>query len=1020
MCLLLSKVRHIPEAEEYEETISGRVVDAQTGEPLPGVNILVKDTTIGSSTNVDGEFTLNVDDLDVVLVVSYIGYDQIEIDVDGRENLEIKLQPTVVEGEELVVIGYGQQRQRDLTGSVFTLNTDDIQNVTVTSPDQLLQGKISGVQLTNGSGQPGSATNILIRGGSSINAGNLPLFVVDGVPINMSAEETSIGILNGAPINPLASINPNDIKSITVLKDASATAIYGARGAGGVVLVTTKRGVAGKAQVSYRGSYGIQTTPEKYPVLNAREYASLRNEALINDGLAPFYTTEEINNFGQGTNWQDEVFETGNVQKHYISVGGGNETTQYFISGGYNFFNGTVIESDFENLNLRLNLNTDINERIRLGNNFTASRINSNIIKSSENTGGSGADVILAALVFNPTISLRADDGSYNLINEPGGQPNPVATAREITNQTERYNYVNNFFGEIDITSGLSFRSDFGININNAKENFFRPDFIQIVTPLNEARIGALNSTNWVFNNILRYEKQFEAFGSIPQYFDITLGFTRENTTRELLQAGAQGFPVNELGFYNLSSGEQFSTPGSFNESSDLISYLGRVNYRLLDRYLITFSGRIDGSSRFGKGNKYGFFPSGAIAWNMADESFIKDLNMLSELKLRLSYGVTGNQEIGNFRSLSLMGTSAAVLGERVQNAVFPINISNPDLKWETTNQFNVGLDVSTLNNKISITADYYNKKTSDLLLNTPLPYTTGFNQSTINLGDIRNKGFEFGVEANALSTGNFSVNAGFNIAFNENEILSIGELEPFFAGGKVRTAGGDNNLIIQEGFPVGSFYGLKSGGIFQNEQEIVNSAQPNAVPGDERFVDINNDGTISADDRTVIGSSQPDFTGGFSSNLFYKNLELAMNFNFVYGNQIFNVNRFEMERTNGNKNANSAVLGRWTPNNPSTSIPRASRTNSQIFSDRFIEDGSFIRLQSLSLAYNIPGNVISGLNMRNLRIYVRGENLFVITNYSGFDPEVNSFGQDFLTQGFDWGVYPKSRLFTAGIEINF
>jgi len=753
--LVVKRIDEIFSPNEWQETLTGRVVDAQTGEPLPGVNILVKGTTRGTSTDVNGEFSFNVDDLNIVLVVTYIGYEQKEIEVSGSEQIEVQLQLSVVEGEELVVIGYGQQRQRDLTGAVSSINTKDIQNQTVTSAEQFLQGKIPGVQLTNSSGQPGSATNILIRGGSSINAGNLPLFVVDGVPINMSTDETSAGILNGVPISPLASINPDDIQSISVLKDASATAIYGARGAGGVVLLTTKRGVSGNAQVSYRGSLGIQTSPENYPVLNATEYAQLRNEALKNDGLPPIYTEQEINSFGEGTNWQDEIFRTGNAQKHYISLGGGNETTQYFVSAGYNFMNGAIIESDFENINLRLNLNADITEKIRIGNNFTASRINSNIIKSSENTGGSGADVILAALIFNPTTAVRADDGTYNLINEPGGQPNPVATAREITNQNERYNYVNNFFGEFDISNGLTFRSDLGININNSKENYFTPDYIQIVTPLNQATVGSLNNTNWVFNNILRFEKQFEAFGNIPQNIDVTLGFTRENTSRELLQAGALGFPVNELGFHNLSSGEQFSTPGTFEDSSDLISYLGRVNYRLLDRYLFTVSGRVDGSSRFGKGNKYGFFPSGAFAWNMADESFIEDLDMFSELKLRLSYGITGNQEIGNYQSLSLMSTSTIVLSERVQNAVFPLNISNPDLKWETTGQFNVGLDIRTLNDKLSFSADYYNKKTSDLLLNSPLPFTSGFGQSTINLGDIRNKGFEFGIQANSLRSGN-------------------------------------------------------------------------------------------------------------------------------------------------------------------------------------------------------------------------------------------------------------------------
>lgn len=1003
-----------------EEIVQGTVIDAQTSEPLPGVNIIVQGTSNGTSTDSEGNFSLEVENLNAVLVIKFIGYEQKIVELNGRNALDIELQFGTLEADELVVIGYGEQRQRDLTGAITTVRSDDLENQTVTSPDQLLQGKIPGVQLTNSSGQPGAAANILIRGGSSINAGNLPLFVVDGVPVNMSAGETSIGILNGAPISPLANINPNDIASISVLKDASATAIYGARGSGGVVIVTTKKGVSGKPQVSYSGSYGIQYTPELYPVLNATEYAEFRNEALINDGLDPFYTDQEIRAFGEGTDWQDEVYQTGNIQKQNLSVRGGSENTQYFVSGGYNFFKGNVIESDFENLTFRVNLNTNINERIRIGNNFTASRINSNIIKSSENSGGSGAGVILASLIFNPTMPVYEDDGSYNLINEPGGQPNPVATAKEITNQTEKYNYLNNLYGEIDLTDGLTFRTDLGININNTRENFFRPDFIQIVTPLNEASVGRLDRTNWVSNSILRYEKEFRAFGSVPQRYDVTLGFTRENTSREYLFGSAQGFPVNELEYYNLSAGEQFSSPNTFEESSDLVSYLTRINYRLNNRYLFTFSGRIDGSSRFGSGNKYGFFPSGAIAWNMAEEGFINEIDLINELKLRLSYGVTGNQEIGNYQALSLMDTGTTVLNENVQNAVFPVNLSNPDLKWESTNQFNAGIDITAFNNRFSLTADFYNKITSDLLLNTPLPYTTGFDDTTINLGDIRNRGFEFGLQANRISTGSLFISAGFNISFNDNEIISLGGLEPFFAGGRQRTAGGDNNLIIQEGLPVGSFYGLINDGIFQNEEEVANSAQTDARPGDERFVDINNDGIINADDRTVIGSAQPDFTGGFSTNLFYKSFELSMNFNFVYGNDIFNSNRFAMERMNGQTNSNRAVLDRWTPDNRNTSIPRASRSSQQIFSDRFLEDGSYIRLQSMTFAYNLPQRTVSGLNLSNIRFHIRGENLFVITSYSGFDPDVNAFGQDFLTQGIDVGVYPKSRMITAGVEIDF
>lgn len=1007
-------------SEDLEETITGSVIDSDTDETLPGANILLKGSeSIGTSTNANGEFSLAVPSLQDTLIVSFVGYQRTEVPIEGRTEILVQLQSAAVSGDELIVIGYGEERRRDLTGAVSTLRAGDLQGRTVNSPDQLLQGKVPGVQLTSGSGQPGSATNILIRGGTSISAGNLPLFVIDGIPINISAGRTTAGTLNGEDINPLASINPNDIESISVLKDASATAIYGARGASGVVLITTKTG-GEQTEVRYSGSLGIQSEPPKFPVLNATEFAELNREAFINDGLEPLFTAQEAADFGEGTDWQDEIFEVGTVQKHYLSIGGSGDDIQYFISGGYDSTDGTIIESDFERLNLRLNLNADLSDRVRIGNNFTTSRITSNIIKSSENSGGSGAGVILASLIFNPTIPVFAEDGSYNLINLPdGGQPSPVATAREITNQSERYNYTNSFFGEIDLADGLTFRTDLGINIDNAKENFFRPDFIQIVTPLNEGSVATINSNNWVSNNILRYETELQRLHS-DNKLDVSLGFTREGSSREILQGSAQGFPTNELEFFNLSSGEQFSSPNTFEESSDLISYLSRINYQLMDRYLLTLSGRIDGSSRFGDENKYGFFPSGAIAWNISEEGFMTGLDLVDDLKLRLSYGRTGNQEIGNFRSLSLMGTSVYLIGESVENAVFPQSISNPDLKWETTDQLNVGFDLQAFDRKLSLTADFYNKKTSDLLLNTPLPFTSGFDQSVINLGDIRNRGIEFGLGANSLNLRGVNVNAGLNMSFNNNEILSLGGLEPFFAGGRQFTAGGENILIIEEGRSIGTFVGLKSDGIFQNGQEVANSAQPDAQPGDERFVDVNADGQIDSADRAVIGSAQPDFTGGFSANLFYKNVELGLNLNFVYGNDIFNGNRFAMERPNGRVNGNRALLDRWSPDNPDASVPRASRTSNRTFSDRFLEDGSFLRLQSLSLAYNIPSLAFSGFSLRNLRVYVRGENLFVLTSYSGFDPEVNSFGQDFLTQGYDLGVYPKNQLFTAGIDISF
>ena len=1023
LCVLLLLLLSCPPAlAQQAGTIAGRVTDAGTGEPIPGVNVVVENSTLGASTDVDGLYRIvGVEPGTYTLVASFVGYgDEAEEGVEVRDaqttTVDFALQAGALGLDELVVVGYGTQQRRDITGAISTVSPDDLQQIAVTSLDQGLQGQVAGMQVTQVSGAPGAAPQIRIRGGTSINAGNNPLYVIDGFPV-YGTRSMSTGATQGGEVNPLATINPSDIESIQVLKDASATAIYGARGANGVVVITTRDGSARNARVSFNSSVGVQNVRKTIDVLDAMEFAELTNVAYTNSGNDPFFSEEDMAQIRQngGTDWQDEIFQAAPVQDYGLSVSGGTDAVRYALSGGYLSQDGIVIGSDFERISLRANLDSDISARFRMGSNLSVSRTDADLARTPA-AGGGGGGIIYGALFFNPAQPVFEPDGSYVLQNSTGILlGNPVAQAREITNNETATRFLGTLFGEFDLTDRLTARVSVGGDLYNNKEDFYAPSTVLQGSSRNGvAELGQITSETWLNENTLSYNRVVGA-----HTLDLLAGFTAQAAREERFTASSEQFASDALRASNLSAGSVVNIPGSGVVEWGLLSYIGRVNYGFGGRYLLTATARVDGSSRFGEGNKYGFFPSGAFAWRIDQEEFARGIEALDNLKLRLSYGVTGNQEIGTYRSLALLNDVKGVLGSSVRTGFAAARVANPDLRWETTRQFDAGLDVGLFNNRISATLDVYNKTTTDLLLEVPIPWTSGFAASLQNLGSLRNRGFELALDAR-LAERPLLWTTRFNVGVNRNEVLDLGPLDQFLDGANNGHLKVGNNVIVRPGEPIGAFYGLIREGIFRSEEEVAASAQPDAEPGQTRYRDLDGDGTIGPEDRTVIGYAQPDFSGGFSTNLAYKSFELSANLSFVYGNEIFNVNRMELLLPTGGQNNSVEALDYWSPENPDAAVPRPSRARALDFSDWYLEDGSYLRLQNLTLAYNVPPSLLPAIRTRSARVFVSGKNLVTFTGYSGYDPELRQYAGNNLALGYDYGTYPTARTYTVGVSLGF
>lgn len=1002
-----------PIASGPSKIIRGRVTNANS-EPLSGVSVSAKSQRVGTATDNNGDFTITVDDNTSILVFTHVGYITSEVAVSSQQSIVVVLQADAKSLTDVVVVGYGQVKKDDVTGSVSTIQVKEMKKVAVTSLDQALQGRAAGVQITQNSGAPGSSTTIRIRGGNSIQGDNEPLYVIDGVPFKND------GAGSGSSFNVLSTLNPNDIESVSILKDASSTAIYGSRGANGVVIITTKRGKAGTPIVTFESYYGSQKVRRKYPVLTAGEYAQFLNDVNTNDGKPAVFSPAQIDSIGKGVDWQDEIFQTAPIASYQLSMTGGDEKTQYAMSGGYFTQDGIVKKTGFERYSFRINLDKKINNRFKIGNSLSVNRTTTNQSRTDGDLGSAGL-VTIAALQFPPIIPIRTKDGSYVISNPYLNftADNPVALAMDSKNRNTAYRIFGNIFGEYRILEGLSLKVILGADGVLQKQSSYLPRTVSSgLSQGGAAYIANNQSLTWINENLLTYNRNI----GIDHNLNVLLGFTQQANRSEFTSSAARNFVDDNLGYNSLGLGSVSLVPGSSVGTWGLQSYLGRVNYRFKNKYLLTGSVRADGSSRFGKNNRYAFFPSGAFAWKLSEENFLKSSNLFSDLKLRVSYGLTGNQDgVGNYPAYSLLGTQNYVLNNVVSTGVGPSQIANPDLSWETTAQADAGVDVGLLNGRITLTADAYIKRTHDLLLNLTIPSTSGFSSAIKNLGKVENKGVELSVFTRNL-TGEFQWNTELNLSTNKNTVLDIGGAKEIFAGQVANIAQNVNSGIIRVGLPLGSFYGYITDGVYQTAAEIAKLADAQAKkPGDRKYRDLNGDNLINDLDRTIIGSAQPKYIGGITNTLSYKGVELSVFFQGVSGNQILNANRFELEYLNGTTNQDRDMLKRWSPTNTNTDIPRATSTRpANRISTRQIEDGSYLRLKNLQIAYNLSSSVIRFLKVQSVRVYASAQNMVTWTNYSGFDPEVNRFGQDSRSQGFDYSGYPAAKTLFFGLNVSF
>lgn len=1002
-----------------DRQVAGNVTD-ENNVGLPGVSVVLKGTTRGTTTNADGRFELAIPELgSPVLVFSFVGYLSQEVAVGNQSSISVSLQTDTKSLEEVVVVGYGSVKKSDLTGSVSSVNVAELQQAPISSVDQGLAGRAAGVQVTQTSGMPGAIASIRIRGSSSLQGGNEPLYVIDGVPVYSGSGFGETG--GSARMSPLSTINPADIESMEILKDASATAIYGARAANGVVLITTKSGKEGRDAISFDSYYGVQTVTRTIPVMEATEYAQLVNEAYLNDGLQAPYSSAfiaNIHNSGRGTNWQNEIFRSAPQQNHQLSFSGGDKKTNYAVSLNYLDQKGIIIGSELSRLGARLNLGRQIGKSFKIGSHLTVSRTNAKTVQTD--TGGEGG-VITAAMKFNPILPVfeNEEQGLYTLVNTPGSlYQNPVATARELKLQNATTRMLGDVSGELTILPGLTAKVMMGLDYFATKAQEYVPSNIIQSGGVARASISDLTYTNWLNENTVNYSKTFNPNHTI----NIVGGVTFQRNVQETLSASSQGFVNDILQENALGTGAVYNQPGSGLTEWSMMSYLGRANYNFKGKYLFTVSGRYDGSSRFGDNNKFAFFPSGAFAWRAIEEDFVSNLNIFSDLKARVSYGVTGNQEIGLYSSLPTLASSNYTIGRALQSAFYAARIPNPDLKWERTAQYDLGVDLGFLDNKITITADYYIKKTSDLIYSISIPSVSGFQTALQNIGSVENKGFEFMIETRNINR-EFKWTTSFNISFNRNKVTNLGSEDYKDIGngdGHLKT-GSVHRLFV--GKPIGLFYGYQFDGIYQNQEEV--NAGPKGSTtyvGGKRYKDISGpdgvpDGKVDATyDRTIIGDPNPKGFGGLTNKFSYKGWELLVFNQFSYGNTIFNLNAIEMGLPSGGQNVYKALADRWTPTNPSNLYSKATTNRAAIVSDQFMEDGSFMKLKTLTLSYNFKNTGIPGL--KNLQVYATGQNVLTFTRYTGYDPEVSYRGATNLEIGEDYGGYPQARTFLLGLRI--
>ncbi|WP_420317991.1 SusC/RagA family TonB-linked outer membrane protein [Ekhidna sp.] len=990
-----------------QRTVSGKVTD-DTGEALPGVNVVIKGTTNGTTTDLDGNYRLQVQD-NTTLVFSFVGFETQEINIGGRTTIDVTM-GGVTELQEVVVTGYGVQRKSDLTGAIAQVSGEELEDFPVPGVDQALQGRVAGVNVISSNGQPGGGVTVRIRGASSINSNNQPLYVIDGMPVEsfdtQSTNQGTFGGFGGQTGNSLNQINFNDVASIEVLKDASATAIYGSRAANGVVLITTKRGKPGQAKVSATYSSGFTEVFDLPELLNAEEYELLHRESIVNAGGTPddtFYGTDN-------TDWLGAIFRQARISQFNVSASGGSNDMSYFTSIQYDDQEGTLVGTNFERVTARLNLDANISDKVKIGSSLTFGNTKDNIQSNDNFIIGP----YFSALRTRPDLPIYNDDGTF----APTNQFDNAVAATTYENTFKSNRFLGSFFAQYEVIDNLILKGTISVDRVGTNRDLYWPSTTLGGTIFGNVWIERGFDEQTTFNNTYTANYQFDI--NDDHRFNVLAGAEWQLVKQDQFSTSATGLPNDILKTLN-SASTPINTDG-LKTQWGLQSYFGRVNYGFNDRYLATLTVRTDGSSRFGQDNQFGFFPSVALGWNVMNESFFS-VDAINNLKLRTSWGITGNHRVGNFASRGLFqgGFSYGGVG-----GTAPTQIANPLLKWEETAQLDFGIDFGLFQSRITGSIDYYVKKSTDILLLAPLPRSSGFNNVNQNIGEVENKGFEIELGGDVIYNDNFQWNITGNLAFNRNKVVSL-------VDGNDIQAAGFNQSIVREGEPIGAFYGWQVEGIFQTQEEIDNLNAGSSTgfyqtagtsPGDLRFQDTNGDGVITADDRVITGSAQPDFIGGVTSTTTFKGLSLTAFFQFSQGNDIINLAHGDLWRMHNADNSAKVLLDRWTPSNTDGKFPRVVQgdpNDNDRNSSFFVEDGSYVRLKTLRLSYNLPQSILSDMFLSNVTFFAQGTNLLTITDYSGVDPEVNTFGQNNSTAlGVDNNTYPGGKTYTFGVKVGF
>ncbi len=1043
--ILLAAISDNGEDDSKSETfiVSGIVLSGENGMPIPGVNIIEEGTENGTISDINGNFSLAAMTSNSIIKFSAIGFVSRTVPIDGKSELSIELKEHIESLEQVVVVGYGSRKKADLTSSIASISSVEINKSAVATFHQSIQGLSPGIEVVSNRGGPGEGAIILIRGIGTINSTN-PLFVIDGVPI----VETSFDF-DKPSVSNINTVNPLDIESVEVFKDAAACAIYGARGANGVIMITTKKGNPGKTIVSYDGYFGVQSIPKKLDLLDARQYAILNNEInqnAINSGiegarLIPI--SADPDNMPYDTDWQNEIFRTAPIQNHSLSISGGKENIVFNVSGNYFNQQGTIIGTGYEKYNFRINSELKT-KRFKFGESVGFTRS----YKASEKMFN-GNSILIDAIRQTPGLAIYDEDaiGGYagpTVEIHAQDYGNPVGAANLLEDNLNTYSLLANFFGQFEIIKGLNYKLNLGLDYISLKNTKYSSKYTMGDYNINldaDLAVYQHERITSLFENILSYSKKWGKHD-----FVFLFGYTEQYSRRDYFSAANSGYPDDKIRSLDAGSHNK-ETLGNWSEFA-IRSFLGRINYVFADKYLLTANIRRDGSSKFSSDNRWSTFPSISAAWRISEENFFNARPVINNLKIRGSYGLIGNQEIGDYQyETGLNFYAGYVLGpdqERVTGVV-PSYFGNEEIKWETTKQMDLGLDLYMFKNRLQVTADYYVKNTDDMLIQVPIPYTTGnaIPPPFTNAGSLRSQGFEFSGMFNNRNE-NFNYSISFYIATSKNEITKLGAVDDPIWGGNFD---GSHVTRTAVGYPVGQFYGYITDGIYNSETEILamnkyimdengnqiyNQFAPNAEPGDIRFKDLNDDGLLSEEDKDYIGNPFPKMTYGLSFNANYRGFDLYIHLYGVYGNKIFMATNKWIEGIHSNSNAGISALNHWTPTNTNTNIPRpiaGDPNNNLAISDRYIKDGSYSRLKNITIGYSIHSKFLNKLSISNLRLYIQGQNLLTITKYPGWDPEIGSyaFGQGErglqranLAKGIDYGYYPQCSTILVGLQIKF